>query len=385
MSALSARLDSLEGSARAVLLQVLRYGPVSRADLARRLGLSSGSLTRLTKPLLADGLLREGPAQLRAGTGRPSLPLEIVAGAAHFVGITVTVESIFSVVTDLSGAVKQQRCREVSDVSVAAVVETVAAEVGLLRRSHPDIETVGVAVGGMVADHRTVWGVHALGWDETNLRALLEARVGLPVIVENDVKAFTHAEHWFGEGRGLRSLAVITVGVGIGCAFVADDQLVTGHRGLAGLLDHWPLVVGGPVCHLGHVGCVHAVLSNAGLEQQAANALGRRMAAADCIDLARGGDAIARALVDDAAYQLGRFAALVANLLAPQRLLLSGDGIGYGVLAEGELRRGFGDARHPTVPDDDLVVAELGFFAWARGAAAMAIRDFVLAKAAPVP
>jgi predicted NBD/HSP70 family sugar kinase len=372
-------MSSLEGSARAVMLEVLRHGPTSRADLARRLNLSSASLTRLTKPLVVGGLLRERSAELLSSTGRPSLPLEVVAEAAYFVGVKIVKDAIFSVVTDFAGNVVMRREAPVHDRSVDSVLRVVEAEVRRLKRAQPRIAAVGVTVGGMVSEHSTVWGVSSLGWQTVDLGELLRRRLQLPVTVENDVKAFAQAEHWFGAGRGLRSFAVITVGIGVGAAFIANDELVTGHQGLAGLLDHWPLDPTGPECELcGHPGCVRVSLSSPSLERRASAELGRTVSFDELMDLAGAGDPAADRMARAAAHQLGRFTALVANMVGPERVLLSGDGIGYALLAEPELRRGLTEARHPGAPADDLVIEPLEFFEWARGAAAMAIREHIL-------
>lgn len=372
---------ALEGSSRTVMLEVLRHGPISRADLARRLDLSSASVTRVTKPLVVDGLLRERSAELRSNTGRPAVPLEVVADAAYFVGVKIVKDAVFSVVTDLAGTVVLERKAAVSDRAVESVLAVVVDEVEQLRRTRPRIDAVGVTVGGMVAEHRSVWGVTALGWGRVELADRLARSLQLPVTVENDVKAFTQAEHWFGTGRGLRSFAVITVGVGIGAAFVADDQLVIGDRGLAGLLDHWPLDSDGPACERGHRGCARVLLTAGAVERRAAVELGQTITFVDCMELATAGDPVATRIVAEAAYQLGRFTALVANLVGPQRILISGDGIAYALMAEDELRRGLADARHPLAPADDLVIERFEFFQWARGAAAMAIREYVLRDA----
>ncbi|MGH3425789.1 MAG: MarR family transcriptional regulator, partial [Nocardioidaceae bacterium] len=64
----------LAGAAHAVALEVLLHGPLPRSELARRLDLSPGSLTRLTKPLLAHGLLVETGESVDAHPGRPTRP-----------------------------------------------------------------------------------------------------------------------------------------------------------------------------------------------------------------------------------------------------------------------------------------------------------------------
>ena len=83
------------------MLEVLRHGPLARAELARRLGLSPPSLTRLTAPLIEAGLLTETSARRPVGAGRPSRPLDVVPEACHFVGVKLTEDESYCVLTNL--------------------------------------------------------------------------------------------------------------------------------------------------------------------------------------------------------------------------------------------------------------------------------------------
>ena len=92
--------EPLVGSAQSVVLEVLRTGPRPRTELAARLGLSGPSLSRITKPLLAAGILVERDGVQQTGTGRPSIPLDIDPDAHHFVGVKLTGDGLFAVSTD---------------------------------------------------------------------------------------------------------------------------------------------------------------------------------------------------------------------------------------------------------------------------------------------
>ncbi|MGW2855569.1 winged helix-turn-helix transcriptional regulator, partial [Streptomyces sp. NPDC001215] len=94
----------LTAGERSVAIEVLVHGPLSRTELAHRLNLSAGSLTRLTKPLIESGLLVEVPdggGATQTRQGRPSRPLDIVAESRAFLGFKVTQERVYGVVTTL--------------------------------------------------------------------------------------------------------------------------------------------------------------------------------------------------------------------------------------------------------------------------------------------
>ncbi|MBW0106735.1 ROK family transcriptional regulator, partial [Pseudonocardia sp. KRD291] len=317
----------LDGSLLAVAVEVLRHGPLPRAELSRRLGLSPGSLTRLTRPLLDDGLLVEGGPQRRRSTGRPSVPLDVRPTRARFAGVTITADELFAVVTDLRAEVLDRRTVALPGRSPDEVVRAVADLVHALARVHGPLAGAGVGIGGLVTEHRDVVVAPLHGWEAAvPLAALLTTATGVPVSVDNDVRALTAAEHWFGQGRGLHSFALVTIGADVGCGLVVHDRQICGARGLGGAVGHQPLVPaapGGP-CGLGHAGCAQALLGSGGLSAAAAAHLGRPVTRDELFELAGAGDARARSVLDAAARGLALLIVGLTGALDPELVLVSG-------------------------------------------------------------
>ncbi|TCK22899.1 ROK family transcriptional regulator [Pseudonocardia endophytica] len=362
----------LDGSLRAVAVEVLRHGPLPRAELARRLGLSPGSLTRLTRPLLEDGLLVEGGPELQSRTGRPSVPLDVRATRARFVGVTVTADEAIAVVTDLRSRLLDHVMVPLPGRSPDDVVECVA---GIVRRFAP-VEGLGVGIGGLVAEHRDVVVAPFLGWDEpVALARLLAGATGVPSSVDNDVRALAAAEHWFGAGRGLHSFALVTIGSEVGAALVVHDDQVCGARGLGGAVGHLPLVpadhpaaAGGP-CELGHRGCAQAVLSTSGMAAAARARFGRPVSTDELWEI--------QPVLDAAAEALAVLVGGVVGLADPEVVLVSGTGAGLVDAARPALETGLGAGRRPQAPAVPVRVAPFARTDWARGAAVVAVQDHV--------
>ncbi|QGN31814.1 ROK family transcriptional regulator [Microlunatus sp. Gsoil 973] len=374
-------IAAADASARSVALAVLRSGPVSRADLARRLGLSTASLTRLTRPMISSGLLVEQEPETGKRTGRPSKPLDIDAGQAHFLGIKITWDVIYTVVCDLKGTVISRASAAVPDTSPEVVIDQALAIVTDHRLAWPGIAGVGIGIGGTVEGHSLVRRVSALGWNrELDLAHRLAAAIELPVSVDNDVRALTQAELWFGEGRGCSSLVMITIGVGVGCALVIDDQLYEGRRGLAAKIDHWSLDPDGPQCPRGHRGCADQLLTSGRISERATQRLDRPVSFEECLRLAGVGDPAAGDIVQRAAAGLGLLVSRVADLIAPERILLTGDGIELAMLAEDRMRAAVAANRSLAADADDVRLLRSDFYVWARGAAAVAIRRHMLTE-----
>jgi len=369
------------GAVHDVAVDVLRHGPLPRSQLARRLGLSAGSLTRLTKPLIASGLLVEAAPAADPETRRPTRPLDIPAELHRFVGVDVTRDTAWGVLTDLRARVVAREAAPLRDRSPESVADatsqlvgSLAARVGGLRA----VDEVGVSLDGYVDAAGVVHRAPVLGWTvPVDLTAALEERLGRRVVVGNGMHAFTQTEHWFGEGRSTRSFAVLAVGAGIGYGLVMHDTVVETVDTARHLLGHHPLDSSGPRCPAGHRGCAAAVLTLPALEAAGTLALARPTTAPELLALAGAGDPTARLVVDDAARHLGTLVAAVASFTMVERVLLTGDAVGVATVGQSALASGMSRARDPDASPVDLVVRPDEPASWGRGAAGMAVHAYV--------
>ncbi len=360
-------------SAERVMLEILIHGPLSRVELAERLGLSGPSLTRLTKPLLASGRLSEGEPLARAA-GRPILPLDLDPAAERFAGVKITATAVYAVVTDLRGVIRGELEHPLTDHEPELVADAVARAVGALPAEFAPLSGVGISLGGNTVDGRTVTESHFLEWVDVPLADLVEERVGLPVTVANDVNALTQAQHWFGAGRGLDTFVVVTIGAGIGMGLVAGGNLVAGAHGAVGSVGHQLLAWSEATCWRGHHGCASALLSTAAVEAAAKRATGTDVDYGAVLRGASRGDPALRGVVDSAAAALGLLLANVANALDPRKILLTGEGARLGEVGEHAMLTSLVEAADWKTVRTPVEVQPFAFNEWARGAAATAIR-----------
>ncbi|MFJ4234272.1 ROK family protein [Cellulosimicrobium cellulans] len=367
----------LSSTSRRVALEVLLHGPLARTELARRLDLSTPSLTRITKPLLDAGVLREVHEPAPRGGGRPLQPLDVDPDLQQFVGIKLTGFRAYGVLTNLRADILATSTREITAQDPQSVVEVLDTLVSNLSgRSAP--AAVGVGLGGAVRDFTLVQRAPFLHWHGVDLGRLLAERTRLPVAIANDLDALMEAEHWFGDGRDVHSFAALTIGAGVGGGLVIHDRLVTGPDSGIGLLGHFPLDPLGPSCPEGHRGCADAMLSTEAIHTQAAMVLGRAVTYDEVLDLAAAGDPLADQIVGRSAHAFGTLIAAVANIAQPERILLTGEGIRLAHVAQHRLRAGIAQARQPEASPLDLRILDDDPTLWARGAAAVAIQRTVL-------
>jgi predicted NBD/HSP70 family sugar kinase len=373
-------------AAATVFTMVLTQGPVSRVEIARRTGLSSAAVTKAARPFIEAGYLEELEATDRPGpgAGRPASPLAIKPDREFFTGVKITDDELIGVVTDLRAQVLVAAHRPLTASSPEDVVATLADLVAELLAADPAYRqrchALGLAVSGDVDKaHGMVRYSPFLNWRQVPLARLAAEATGLRVTLENDVKSLTVAEQWFGEGIGASSFAVVTVGVGIGCGLVVNDRIVAGSHGVAGEIGHVPVGGEEPACHCGGRGCVEAIAGTAPIVAAVREATGDASLTIDAaIDAAHAGDVAAREVFARAGHAIGLAMAAMANLIGPERIIVTGDvqGLAAYDLFEEQISRSFASQAFGAAADCRIFLRPRPFEQWARGAASVAIQTF---------
>jgi len=304
--------------------------------------------------------------------------LDVIPDSRHFIGLKLTGDAVLGVVTDLRAQVVAQGQLALTDRSPTAVVAKVAQLIAELREHVGVVIGIGLGIGGLVDASGLVVNAPFLDWENVELAGPLESASGLPVVIANDLIAFTEYERWFGGGRNLDRFVVITLGAGIGYGLVAGGQVVTSADSGLGLIGHWPVDPYGPLCSAGHRGCARVMLAQEAIATAAAAARGRPTSYEAALDLASDGDPAARAVVDAAGRGLGHLIGDIANVTMPQLVILGGEGVRLVSVAAEAVTAGIADRRDPRATDLDLLTTSGDDAEWCRGAAALALQAHAL-------
>ena len=363
----------LSPASRAVAIDVLVHGAQSRAQLAKKMGLSPATLTRLVRPLVDAGALVETVAVRTSGRGRSSLSLDVVADDHRFIGVKLTSDSIYAVVTNLRAEVLASETLAEPSLDVPDVVEAVAEVVTRLETSAGrPVDGVGVTVGGHVEKGETVADSPFLHWHEVPFRTLLAERVEAPLFLANDVVGLTKAQQWFGYGRRHPDFALLTVGAGVGYGLVINHEVVPT---LVSPVSHLRIDPHGPLCAWGHRGCLSAYVTSGAMTAAASQALGRPTGYEELLGRAEDGDPLAARIVEEAATALGCTVATVTSLTGVERVILSGEGVRLAEVAKQALGTALTEYQVRPAPTVEPVIRPMDFLEWARGAAVVAIQE----------
>jgi predicted NBD/HSP70 family sugar kinase/transcriptional regulator with XRE-family HTH domain len=261
-----------------MLLRLLRAAqPISRAELARRLGINRSTVTDTFKPLIASGLVREDAVPQPPDTvrlvGRPPTALSFDDEHDYFLGISLGVRRSQVGVATLGGETLADDEFDTPTEPAAALALVRDSARGLCRRlPQRRLRVIGVSVPGPTdaGRSRLIYAPH-LGWQDVDIAAALSLDHaglecakghGVPVVVENSATAAAvyearlrlRAADW----SQLSNFVLVRSGTGIGVGLVLDGEVYRGAGladGLAGEFGHMTIVAGGKPCACGNRGC----------------------------------------------------------------------------------------------------------------------------------
>lgn len=366
--------DLIKAMNRNLLVNILRReGALSRTQLTEISGLSVGAVSQITTELILDRwILEVGEGDYTGGRRQVLLKLNPTMGYA--LGLKLMEDRAVCAVTNFDARVLHYREQplnagpqpEAISDALAQIINDVIASSGL---QHDQFFGIGVGLAGVIYGQRGI--VHYspfFGWRDVPLAHMLQARLGLPVTIENDVNTLTLTEHLFGAGRQCSNLVVVTVGRGIGMGMIVNGQLYHGAQGGAGELGHTIIDASRrPAGSLEQLASDPAVL-------EPFSAGGREIDLKAVIAMAQAGDDRSQALLAASGDYLGIALANVVNILSPEMLIVSGEG----VLAGSHRLQPMLDAlkRHAfngLLDDVQVVIEPTDDQAWARGAASLVL------------
>jgi predicted NBD/HSP70 family sugar kinase len=238
-----ARLPLLKRLNERTVLETIRAGaPISRAEISRRAGISKPTVSLALRSLVESGLVREA-VERPDGPGYGAVYFEPVPEAALVLGLDLGARFLRGAICDLNGTIRARQDVELdgadAERALGAVADLRDALVAATGLSDDLIDGVVVGVPGVTGagDGTLQLAANVPGLEGRPFRAELQARLGLPITLENDINLAALGERRLGVARGVDDFVFLSVGTGMGAGIVLGGELHRGRHGFAGEID----------------------------------------------------------------------------------------------------------------------------------------------------
>ena len=383
MDIVTTREDLGQRNRRMVLSEILLHGPLPRAMIAERVGLTQASVSRITRSLIDTDLIEEAEHYAgSSGRGRRFVGLQVKASGGFVVGIAINVFRQDIVIADLANQEVAQKRLKFDDLGDASGVLSRCADelLALIRENdiHPDqVLGCGVTVTGAVDAARGY--LHAaplLGWADVDVKAIVSSVLGMPVVVESIANSKNLAAHYFGPVKANDNTVLFNCSLAIGCSMFLDRRLLRGKGAGAGLIETM-LAPGKGEQRYVPVDAVaggFAVIDQQGDFQKTTNGRKNARMLKQILSLASAGDKEVKHRLFEAGQALGWVISQTCALLHPEQVLVSGPLIKSTDYCEGVQDR-FAQLAPSTLATQDLIFFSIS----SHGAAhSLAIYEFMV-------
>ncbi|MGH1363483.1 MAG: ROK family transcriptional regulator [Calditrichia bacterium] len=362
---------------------------ISRAEIARRMGLSRSTVTEIVRELLLTDLIAEEGSGLSRGGRRP-IVLEFQDDARCILGVDIGATHVAVALTDLRGRLllwKEEKHPVRTDPEgtrelVFKLCDACLEEWGSGRER---LWSIGVAVPSPVDPLHPEWLSEVVipAWRGRSEIKLLSQRYDVAVDIDNDANLGGLAEHMWGAGSGIDDLIYIKLGYGIGAGYILEGQIYRGANGMAGEIGHLPIDPNGIQCVCGLRGCLVNFVGGRAIEKRAVELsvdypgsilTFDKPTYATIVQAAIKGDKLALQIVKEVAEYLGIAIAGWINIMNPQKVVLGGVMTSLGDLLLDPIREIIrGRTLINSTASTEICFGELGSHAVAIGAATLSL------------
>jgi len=385
-----------------VLETIRHHGQISRVEISERTLLSGTTVSAITGALIEEGLIQTTHTQVNGESqrGRPRVLLGLVPDAAYVLGIKISEAMTTVTLVDFRGEsvssvqLPVRLARQPAEVIADLIEDAMDDCVNKADIDRKRIRGIGIGVPGLV-DPRSgkSYSSSVFGEREVPITSLLEGRTGLPVKLEKPANLMALAESWFGYAQSERSFAVVALDQTASLGLWVEADLHRGASTLGPTFGHIKVGGAGVVCECGQRDCLNAYVSEAVIRRKAADAmgpdfLGSAAARADLkqalADAAVTGNPAASALLAELGEKLGVGISHIINLINPEKIIIALESAQLGEAMAPALRAAAeANSFRAHFATTELIFHTLDDQLWARGAAALMLRDIYSAPWTP--
>lgn len=379
-----------ESSILLVLDIIRRYGPINRYEIAKRTSLSPATITNITDRLIKAGFISEAPSTI-SKRGRKPVNLTLSNGNHLSVGIEIDSRHIIGVVIGLNGDIIKSK-KNCIDKSTPEDIfgETIRLYNSLIDNLDKNkILGLGIGIPGLIdPKNKKVLFSAVLGWKDVCVNKFFED-LGIPLFIEDNVRAITLGELWYGAGIGKDNLLCIGAGRGISAGIVINGSIYSGPNDRAGEFGHMVIEKDGKQCRCGNYGCLEAYVSTEVIIEKALEGVKNNAYTGfdpkdesrlleEIINTGKSGDKFILNIFEEVGEYLGIGIANLINFFNPEVIILADELARAEELILEPLKRTI--RLHALPPIPDIIISKLGPFACAIGSATLVVKELLYSK-----
>lgn len=371
----------------------MKHGNATIPDLAKRLGLSIPTVSKLVDELTVSGLIREG-GKTETGNGRHPNTYGLNPESCYFVGVDIKNNAVSLGLMDFGGNVVEQQLDVIFEsqnsvdnlMQLCDIIEKFITSRDIDRHS---ILTVNINISGRV-NPMVGYSYSRYNFEEMPLSEVMTEKLGVRVCIENDTRAMTYGEYIYGDCSKIDNLIFLNLSWGIGLGIIIDGKVYRGKSGFAGEIGHMVIYNNEIICHCGKKGCLETETSGRALVRKlkeridaGANSLiadryreTGDITLNDIFDAIDQEDLLCIELVEDLGREVGRWLAGIINVFNPEKVIIGGS---MSVVGDYILQPVITSVRRYSLnlvnKDTKIVISQLGDQAGLIGACATARRN----------
>ena len=327
---------------RSIIAYMAINGESTLSELTKELRISVPTITKLVQELVEEGIVNDLGKVETPGGRRPNV-YGLTNSTIYFAGINVGRDRMTYVITDLQNNIIQEVVDDTFELTdrsqclekICSNIEHFINTCGIEKNK---ILGVGVCIVGRVNTQQGRSYKYFTNVEES-LREIIEKRVGIRVLVENDTRSRCYAEYSCGKSKDESNVIYLHLGLGVAIGIVVDGKLYYGKSGFAGEFGHIPLFDNEKICFCGKKGCLETEISGIAIEEKmselvknGANTILRPkyerkepIHINDIIAAARNDDNLSIELIEEAGEKAGKAVAFLINIFNPETVIVGGN------------------------------------------------------------
>ena len=327
---------------RNIIAHMAVNGECTLSELTKELHISVPTITKLVQELVEENIVTDLGKVETPGGRRPNI-FGLASSAIYFAGIYVGRDNMRCVITDLQNNIivehsdpafellDRPQCLE----RICTNIEQFIASCGVDRDK---ILGMGVCIVGRV-NPDTGRSYKYFTSSEQSLRQILEERIGIHVLIENDTRARCYAEYTCGKSKEESNVIYLHMGRGVAIGIVVDGKLYYGKSGFAGEFGHIPFFDNELICSCGKKGCLETEVSGMAIEEKMSREIEKGVNTIlreqynqqktihidDIIAAAKNDDNLSIELIEEAGEKMGKAVAILINTFNPETVIVGGN------------------------------------------------------------